>query len=145
MKYYVNRPTSAVTGMEAFFNDLFGDGTFSRKIPPVDVYETEKGYVIDAEVAGYKQEEISLSVDKHVLTISASPLKKADTPEGGEEKEERKYVLREINRPTFSRSFTLPEDVNEEDIEAEAKDGILSVFIPKMERVQQGKIEIKIK
>lgn len=143
MKYYVNRPTSAVTGMEDFFNELFGDGTFSRKFPPVDVYETEKAYVVEAEVAGYKQEEISLSVDKHVLTISAAPLKKADA--GEEKKEERKYLIKEMDRPSFSRSFTLPEDVNEEAIEAETKDGILSVTMPKMEKVQKGKIEIRIK
>ena len=144
MKYYVNRPTSAVTGMDEFFNDLFGDGTFSRKFPPVDVYETEKAYVIEAEVAGYKQEEISLSVDKHVLTISATALKKADNEEH-EKKEDKKYVLREISRPTFSRSFTLPDDVDEENIEAETKDGLLRVYIPKKERTQKGKIEIKIK
>lgn len=143
MKYYVNRPTSAVTGMEDFFNELFGDGTFSRKFPPVDVYETENAYVVEAEVAGYKQEEISLSVDKHVLTISATPLKKADANE--EKKEDRKYLIKEMDRPSFSRSFTLPEDVNEEEIEAETKDGILSVTMPKMEKVQKGKIEIKIK
>lgn len=143
MKYYVNRPTSAVTGMEDFFNELFGDGTFSRKFPPVDVYETENAYVVEAEVAGYKQEEISLSVDKHVLTISATPLKKADANE--EKKEDRKYLIKEMDRPSFSRSFTLPEDVNEEEIEAETNDGILSVTMPKMEKVQKGKIEIKIK
>lgn len=143
MKYYVNRPTSAVTGMDEFFNDLFGDGSFSRKFPPVDVYETDKAYVIEAEVAGYKQEEISLSVDKHVLTISASLVKKVDNNE--EKKEDKKYVLREIGRTSFSRSFTLPDDVDEEKIEAETKDGVLLVYIPKKEKSQRGKIEIKIK
>ncbi len=143
MKYYVNRPTSAVTGMDEFFNDLFGDGSFSRKFPPVDVYETDKAYVIEAEVAGYKQEEISLSVDKHVLTISASLVKKVDNNE--EKKEDKKYVLREIGRSSFSRSFTLPDDVDEEKIEAETKDGVLLVYIPKKEKSQRGKIEIKIK
>lgn len=143
MKYYVNRPTSAVTGMDEFFNDLFGDGSFLRKFPPVDVYETDKAYVIEAEVAGYKQEEISLSVDKHVLTISASLVKKVDNNE--EKKEDKKYVLREIGRSSFSRSFTLPDDVDEEKIEAETKDGVLLVYIPKKEKSQRGKIEIKIK
>lgn len=143
MKYYVNRPTSAVTGMDEFFNDLFGDGSFSRKFPPVDVYETDKAYVIEAEVAGYKQEEISLSVDKHVLTISASLVKKVDNNE--EKKEDKKYVLREIGRSSFSRSFTLPDDVDEEKIEAETRDGVLLVYIPKKEKSQRGKIEIKIK
>lgn len=143
MKYYVNRPTSAVTGMDEFFNDLFGDGSFSRKFPPVDVYETDKAYVIEAEVAGYKQEEISLSVDKHVLTISASLVKKVDNNE--EKKEDKKYILREIGRTSFSRSFTLPDDVDEEKIEAETKDGVLLVYIPKKEKSQRGKIEIKIK
>ena len=143
MKYYVNRPTSAVTGMDEFFNDLFGDGSFSRKFPPVDVYETDKAYVIEAEVAGYKQEEISLSVDKHVLTISASLVKKVDNNE--EKKEDKKYVLREIGRSSFYRSFTLPDDVDEEKIEAETKDGVLLVYIPKKEKSQRGKIAIKIK
>lgn len=146
MKYYVNRPTSTATGMEEFFNDLFGDGTFSRKFPPVDVYETEKGYVIEAQVAGFKQDEISLSVDKHVLTIAAETMKKAENEsEKNEKKEERNYVIREMSKSSFTRSFTLPDDVDEENIEAETKDGILKVYIPKMERAQKGKIEIKIK
>ena len=144
MKYYINRPTSAVTGMEALFNDIFGDGTFSRKIPPVDVYEMENGYVIEAEVAGYKQEEISLSVEKHVLTIASEHLGNAND-NSGEEKVEKRFIMKEISRPDFSRSFTLPEDVDEEKIEAETKDGVLKVFIPKMEKAQKGKIQIQIK
>ena len=148
MKYYINRPTSAVTGMDALFNELFGDGTFSRKIPPVDVYELENGYVIEAEVAGYNQEEISLSVEKHVLTIASEHLEKANDDEKNEKEEkknERRYVVKEISRPDFARSFTLPEDVDEEKIEAETKDGVLKVFIPKMEKAQRGKIQIQIK
>lgn len=144
MKYYINRPTSAVTGMEALFNDIFGDGTFSRKIPPVDVYEIENGYVIEAEVAGYKQEEISLSVEKHVLTIASEHLEKANG-ENKEDQVERRFIMKEISRPDFTRSFTLPEDVDEEKIEAETKDGVLKVFIPKMEKAQKGKIQIQIK
>lgn len=144
MKYYINRPTSAVTGMEALFNDIFGDGTFSRKIPPVDVYEIENGYVIEAEVAGYKQEEISLSVEKHVLTIASEHLEKANG-ENEEDQVERRFIMKEISRPDFTRSFTLPEDVDEEKIEAETKDGVLKVFIPKMEKAQKGKIQIQIK
>lgn len=138
MKYYVNRPASALTGMDEFFNELFGDGTFSKKFPPVDVYETEKNYVIEAYVAGYSQGDISLSVEKHVLTISATENKE-------ENNEERKYVLREIVKPSFVRQFTLPEDVAEESIEAETKDGILTIVLPKVEKAERGKIDIQIK
>ena len=64
--------------------------------------------------------------------------------EKSEKKEERKYLMREISRPSFSRSFTLPEDVDEENIKAETKNGLLVVTLPKTEKAQRGRIEVKI-
>ena len=64
--------------------------------------------------------------------------------EKSEKKEERKYLMREISRPSFSRSFTLPEDVDEENIKAESKNGILTITLPKTEKAQRGRIEVKI-
>lgn len=142
MRYYVNRTTPALSSMESLFNDIFGDAQLSRRIPPVDIYETDAAYTIEASVAGYDEKDISLSVDKRILTLSTLD---AANAEEGEEKEEKKYLMREIPRPAFSRSFTLPEDVDDDKISAENKNGILYIVLPKLEKLQKGKIEIKIK
>ena len=141
MRYYVNRTTPTLSSMESLFNDIFGDAQLSRRIPPVDIYETEDAYTIEASVAGYDEKDISLSVDKRILTLST--LDAANSEE--EKKEEKKYLMREIPRPAFSRSFTLPEDVDDDKISAENKNGILYIVLPKLEKLQKGKIEIKIK
>lgn len=145
MRYYVNRTTPTLSPMESIFNDLFGDTQLSRRIPPVDIYETEDGYVIEASVAGYDEKDISLSVDKRVLTLSTLGAAEDDEEKKEEKKVEKKYLMREIPRPTFSRSFTLPEDVDDEKISAENKNGILYIELPRLEKLQKGKIEIKIK
>lgn len=142
MRYYVNRTTPSLTSMESLFNDLFGDAQYSRKIPPVDIYETADAYVVEASVAGYDEKDISLSVEKRVLTLSTLA---AAEEEKEEKKDERKYLIREIPRPAFSRSFTLPEDVDDEKISAENKNGVLYITLPKLEKLQRGKVEIKIK
>lgn len=101
---------------------------------------------MEAEVAGYDEKDISVAVEKHVLTIaSTKDLKKANDEEKKEEKdEERTYLVREISRPSFSRSFTLPEDVDEENIKAETKNGMLKIVLPKTVQSQRGRIEVKI-
>ena len=147
MKYYINRTNPAISGIDSLFSDLFGDALYSSRIPQVDVYETPSSYTVEAEVAGYDENDISISVEKHILTIKSDEknLRKANEEEEKEEKkEERKYLMREISTPSFSRSFTLPEDVDEENIKAETKNGILIVTIPKTERAQRGRIEVKI-
>ena len=147
MKYYINRTNPALNGFDALFSDLFGDGAYSTRIPQVDVYETPVSYVVEADVAGYAEGDIAIDVEKHVLTIKTEDknLKKVNEEEEKEEKkEERKYLMREISRPAFSRSFTLPDDVDEENIKAESKNGILSITLPKTQRAQRSRIEVKI-
>ncbi len=146
MKYYINRTNPTLAGIDSLFNDLFGDNYYSAKIPAVDVFETPESYEIEAEVAGYDEKDITVAVEKHVLTISsAKDLKKANEEEKKDEKkEERHYLIREISRPSFTRSFTLPEDVDEESIKGETKDGILKITLPKTKQSQRGRIEVKI-
>ena len=137
MKYAVSKRNPEY-GLENFFNDFF-DGAYSTKMPPVDVYETESGYMLEAEVAGYDPKDIKLSVDKHTLTISAEEERK------DEEKEGKKYMIRETYHNSFSRSFTLPDDVDEGSISAETKHGVLKVMLPKKPaEPDKGRIEIKI-
>lgn len=147
MKYYINRTNPALAGIDSLFNDIFGDNYYSSRVPAVDVYETPENYVVEAEVAGYEEKDISVSVEKHVLTVSSNDkeLKKVNQEENKEEKkEERNYLIREISKPSFSRSFTLPEDVDEDNISAETKSGLLKIVLPKTAKAQRGRIEVKI-
>src|SRR5574344_1655046 len=143
MKYYINRTNPTLGGIDSICNDSFEDNFYSSRIPSVDVYETPSSYVVEAEVAGYDEKDIAISVEKHVLTV-ASDEKNMKRANEEEEKSERKYLMREISRPSFSRSFTLPEDVDEENIKAETKNGLLVVTLPKTEKAQRGRIEVKI-
>ena len=130
MRYYYDP-------IDTIFNDLFDTWTGSgRKYPSVDVYETKDAYIIEAEVAGYDNEKINLSVDKHILTISSEEVKK-------ELKEGTSKIAEEIKLPAFERSFSLPDGTDEEKISADYKNGILLITLPKLEKAIAKRIEVK--
>ena len=131
MRYYYDP-------IDTIFNSLFYTWTSTgKRYPRVDVYETGNAYVIEAEVAGYSEDKINLSVDKHILTISSEEVKK-------ELKEGTTKIAEEINLPAFERSFSLPEGSDEEKISADYKNGILLITIPKSEKAIAKRIEVKI-
>ncbi|MPM34031.1 Spore protein SP21 [bioreactor metagenome] len=140
MKYYVTyNQNNGLSNFDSLFNDLFSDWGVSRsKIPPVDIYETEKSYVIEAELAGYKQDEVQVNVDKHVLKLSSNKESLKDV-------DGKKSLVRERYFKKFERSFSLPEDINEEKIEGEFSDGVLTLTLPKKKEVLPKTIEVKIK
>ena len=120
--------------MDNFFSDMLDTWTSSKKIPPVDIYETEEAYLIEAEVAGYEEESIKLHVEDHVLTLSSEGVKE----------ESKNAMVKEIYTPAFERSFSLPEDADEENVSAGYKNGILLISIPKVKKAEPKRIEIKI-
>ncbi|NLA96677.1 MAG: Hsp20/alpha crystallin family protein [Spirochaetales bacterium] len=140
MKYYVTyNQNNGLSNFDSLFNDLFSDWGVSRsKIPPVDIYETEKSYVIEAELAGYKQDEVQVNVDKHVLKLSSNKESLKDV-------DGKKSLVRERYFKKFARSFSLPEDIDEEKIEGEFSDGVLTLTLPKKKEVLPKTIEVKIK
>ena len=140
MKYYVtyNR-NNPVSNFESLFNDLFADwGSTAAKVPAVDIYEKEKVYVIEAELAGYKQDEVAVNVDKHVLKISSAKESLKDV-------DGKKSLVRERIYRKFERSFSLPEGIDEGKIEGEFADGVLTLTLPKKKEVLPKTIEVKIK
>jgi HSP20 family protein len=103
-------------------------------IPAVDIEETEEAYVVEAEVPGVKREDVNLEVSGNELSIT------------GEIKErKREGVLRRRTRRVGSFEFrvTLPGELNPEGVEATLNDGLLSVRVPKAERMQRRRIEVK--
>lgn len=122
--------------LDSFIDNMFSDwGVRKSYIPSVDVYEDSTAYHVDAELAGYREQDVNVNVDKHVLHISSNKQnQKSDT----------KYLIRERSFASFDRAFTLPEDVNEDAISASFTDGILSVTLPKKPVEAAKKISIKI-
>jgi len=123
---------------DSFFND--GLGKFERNVfftPRVDVIESEKHFEIQMALPGLKKEEVSIEIEKNILTISGERKMSTD-------KKEDKFHLVENFYGKFSRSFTLPEHLDAENPNAELKDGILFIQIPKRE-VKQNRSSVVIK
>ena len=95
-------------------------------IPTVNTREGKDAYHIEVDLPGIKKENVDVSVDKNVLTISG-------TREMKDEVKEDDYYKVESSYGTFSRSFTLPENVDIENIRAVSEDGVLEVIVPKLE------------
>jgi HSP20 family protein len=111
--------------------------TVSEWSPLVDISEDEKEYVIKAEVPEMKKEEIKINVQDDVLSISGE--RKYEKEEKG-----KKYHRVERAYGSFMRSFTLPEDADGSKVNAEYKDGVLKVHLPKSEKAKPKAIEVKI-
>lgn len=130
---------------DTMLSNLFGTvKSDSRRSPAVDVIENENSYIIEVEVPGYSQEEIDVQVEDNVLTVSASPAVEQPDQEQSEEKEkaEGTYLIRERSRSRFSRSFSLPKDVDVEQIEGSYKNGILRLELAKAAESKPRSIKV---
>jgi HSP20 family protein len=106
--------------------------------PRVDIAETDKEFSIKAEIPEVKKEDVKVTVDNGVLTIRG---------ERKQEKEEKDKKFHRVERfyGSFMRSFTLPDNVDESEIEASFKDGMLNLTIPKTKATKPKAIDVKIK
>jgi HSP20 family protein len=130
------------TEINSLFDSIFNEGMakFERNVfftPRVDVIEKETQFLVHVALPGIKKEEINIDLAKNVMTISGERKLK-------NENKEDKYHMVENFYGKFSRSFTLPENVDSTKIDAQFEDGILNVFIPKAE-VKQNTTKVVIK
>lgn len=127
---------NADTDFDTLFDNIFGNwGVRNSTYPTVNVYEDSKAFYVEAELPGYTSDDVNIDVEKHVLHISSEKI---------ENEQDRKYVLHERGYMKFDRAFSLPEGINEEAIEAEFKNGILTITLPKLPTEQPKKITVKI-
>ena len=106
-------------------------------VPTVNTREGEFAYHIDVDLPGVKKEDIKVDLNKGVLTISGERKTK-------EEVKQEDYYKIETYFGKFSRSFTLPDNVDIENIEAKSDNGVLEIVIPKLkDDVSKKSIEIK--
>lgn len=99
-------------------------------LPMVNIRETPDAYFVEMAIPGLKKSDFEVSLDNHVLYISA-------IKEEEEKQDRENYTRREFGYSSFKRSFTLPETVDDGKIKANYKEGILSFHLPKKEEARQ--------
>jgi HSP20 family protein len=125
---------------DQFDTDLFGrleglgEGMFT---PPVDIKEDADSYTVHLEVPGVSQDNLQLSLQDNVLTIKGSKEQKQESGEGRYRRIERSYG-------SFSRSLSLPRNVDATRVEANLEDGVLEVRLPKREESKPRQINVGV-
>lgn len=128
---------------EDFFNkpllDLFDGGFTGRamNVPAVNITERKDDYLVSLAAPGLKKEDFKIDLEGNMITISS------EKEEENEEKDER-YTRQEYSYSSFERSFTLPEEINKEKIDAHYQDGILNLVLPKKEEAKKMAISKQI-
>lgn len=124
------------TFFSSYWNNDFLKNFFDGGVPATNVKENDKQFIIDVSTPGMDKENIKIEVDKNVLKISAE--KKTET----EEKDENEKVLRhEFGYSSFSRSFTIPEGIDTDNITASQENGVLQIILPKEQEAKEDKVK----
>ena len=117
-------------------NDFYGLGR--AWMPAVDIFETkEREYVLKAELPDMKREDITVTFENNVLTLTGERKAEFDENDGTFHRSERAYGR-------FSRSFTLPATVDANRINAAYKDGVLTIRVPQREEAKPRQIAVDI-
>lgn len=111
------------------------DLTSSAWAPAVDIYETEGELVLSAEIPGVDEKDIEIKVEDSTLTIRGERKFEKETKEENYHRIERAYG-------SFMRSFTLPNYIDQDRIEAQQENGILKIHMPKKEETKPRKVKI---
>lgn len=138
--------TKALTRTSDLFPSLFDDffkpwnelaansgGFFSRAltIPAVNITEEKDEYKVSLAAPGLKKDDFNIDIEGNLLTISCEK-------EENKEEQKARHTRREYNYSSFSRSFTLPEDVKQDKIEAGYADGVLLLHLPKKDEAKKA-------
>ena len=114
------------------WNEWFEGGLSMRtvKVPAVNITEQKNEYLVSLAAPGLKKEDFKIDVDGNMLTISSAK-------EENKEEKDKKFTRKEYSYSSFSRSFTLPEEINQAKIEAKYEDGVLKISLPRKEEVNK--------
>ena len=128
--------------MNRVFNEAFGRATTDESAwfsgawaPPVDIYETDQGLVIKAELPGFSKDDFSIELKDNTLVIRGERRRQDEVKEGNYHRMERVYGA-------FQRSFLLPTTVDQDKVRAAYKDGVLELHLPKVAAAQPKRIAV---
>ncbi len=121
---------------DGFFNTRTGNGSGPRRwIPAMDLAETEDALVLKADLPGLTEDDVEIEVKDNVLSVSGERKAESEEKRKGYHRIERSYG-------SFSRSLTLPDGVEPDQVKAEFANGVLEVRVPKPEERKPTKIAI---
>jgi HSP20 family protein len=115
------------------WNEWFdNDGLLASamNVPAVNITENKDNYHVSLAAPGLKKDDFNIAVDGNMLTISSEK-------EDNKEETDKKFTRKEYSYSSFSRSFTLPEEINKENIEATYVDGVLNISLPRKEEAKK--------
>jgi HSP20 family protein len=114
------------------WNEWFDDSRLLNRVmtmPAVNIMEDKDQYIVSLAVPGLKKEDFKIDVENNMLTISSEQ-------EVSKEEKEEKFTRKEYSYSSFSRSFSLPEDVRQDAIDARYENGVLNIFLPRKEEAK---------
>jgi HSP20 family protein len=114
-----------------FENDLSAGRALT--VPAVNITDNKDDFTVSLAVPGMKKDDFNIDVDGNMITISCEKEEK-------KEEKEAKYTRKEYNYSSFSRSFTLPDEIIKEKIDARYEEGVLKLFLPKKEEARKTAI-----
>lgn len=136
---------TAYSPFDSQIDRLFADAvrTFGQRvspwIPACNAWEEDEKFSLELALPGWRNEEVSLSVEKGVLTVQGN----RETREPSAEEAKRTYHIREREQGAFTRSFRLPGNVEWEKAHASFKDGVLTIEFPKRDEAKPRRIMIQ--
>ena len=132
-----NRMFSSFPNVFDDFFTEFAGRDYAEFVPAVNVTETEKNYSVELSAPGFEKENLKIAVNEGVLSISGE--------HKSEKKEEKEnYTRKEFSFGSFKRSFTLPENIDENNISAKYENGILRLELIKSEPEKKPAKEISV-
>ncbi|WP_159517202.1 Hsp20/alpha crystallin family protein [Sunxiuqinia indica] len=145
----VNRPAYYNNPVDALLKDFFNPKTVTDRYekeelkytPSANVFETDTDITLELLVPGYSKDQIKLSVENNILLIESEGVEpKPDEKEA----EELRYSRIEFEKKNFEKKFRLSEKLNQDQIKAEANNGVLRITIAKKEEAVPVKRQIEI-
>jgi len=133
--------TKATEKFPSVFDDFFrpwnelitnGGSGWNRlmNMPAVNITENQNDFLVSLAAPGLNKDDFKIDVDGNMLTISSEK-------EENKEEKDKKYTRKEYSYSSFSRTFTIPEDVNRDKIEAKYEDGVLKLMLPRKEEAKK--------
>ncbi|MCB1859173.1 MAG: Hsp20/alpha crystallin family protein [Gammaproteobacteria bacterium] len=109
---------------------------FDLRVPEVDILDREDEILVRAELPGVDKKDLEVSLNGRMLTLKGETRQEKEAKEG-------EYFRSEIRRGTFSRTLQLPDEVDDQQVKAEFKDGVLEVRLPRTHKAERKKIAVE--
>ena len=143
VRYNPSRMAVMNRDFDSIFDSLFNFPSVRSSnswafVPKVDIFEDKENMTVLVEVPGMEKDDVKVQIEDGILTISGER-------KSFSESKESSYVRSELCAGSFSRSFTLPDNVDQEKITADYKNGMLTVLLPKMEKSKPKEIKVAVK